>query len=80
MMVPTKNYFFELVGTGASCLLLGTPGFNLCFSFAPGFNKLFGAQGSPSSCSLLNLLSSFFNSSGFFFMICSSVLDDSLTN
>ena len=22
------------------CLLLGPPGFNWCFSFAPGFNKL----------------------------------------
>ena len=33
-------------------------GFNWCFSqFAPGFSKLFGAQGSPSSGSLLNLLS-----------------------
>ena len=31
------------------------PGFNGCFSFAPDFSKLFGAQGSPSSDSLLNL-------------------------
>ena len=28
-----------------------------CFSFAPGFSKLFGAPGSPSSGSLLCLLS-----------------------
>ena len=69
---------FKLVGSGASCLLLGLsstgigwgrgwgrsfcrlvgqPGFNWCFYFAPGFSKLFGAQGSPSSGSLLNLLS-----------------------
>ena len=51
---PTKSYSFFLVG--ASCLLLGPPVFNLCFSFAPGFSKLFSAQGSPSG-SLLNLLS-----------------------
>ena len=63
---------FKLVGSGASCLLLGLsstgigwgrsfcllvgqPGFNWCFSFAPGFSKckLFGAQGSASSGSLL---------------------------
>ena len=31
----------------------------LVFFLAPGFCKLFGAQGSPSSGSLLNLLSSF---------------------
>ena len=31
--------------------------FNWCFSFAPGFSKLFGAQGSPSSGRLLNLWS-----------------------
>ena len=30
---------FILVGlTGASCLLPGSPGFKLCFSFAPGFS------------------------------------------
>ena len=38
---------FILVGTGASCLLLGPPGFNWCFSFDPGFSKLLCAQGSP---------------------------------
>ena len=32
-----------------SCLLLGLPGFNWCFSFAPDFSKLFGAEGSPTS-------------------------------
>ena len=50
MMAPT--YSFQLVGAGASCLLL-----DWCFSFAPDFSKLFGAQGSPSqsSGSLLNL-------------------------
>ena len=29
------SYSFKLVGTGASCLLLGPPGSNWCFSFAP---------------------------------------------
>ena len=28
---------------------------NWCFSFAPDFGKLFGAQRSPSSSSLMNL-------------------------
>ena len=51
--------FILLVGAGASCLSLGPPGFNWCFSFAPGFSKLFGAKGSPSFGSLPNLLSSF---------------------
>ena len=36
-------------------MLLGSPGFNWCFSSAPDFSKLFGAQGSPSSDSLLRL-------------------------
>ena len=36
-------------------MLLVPPGFNWCFSLAPDSNKLFGAQGSPSSGSLLNL-------------------------
>ena len=46
----------DLVGVGASCLLLGPLGFNWLFSFAPDFSKLFGAQGSPSSGSFLNML------------------------
>ena len=51
---------FILIGFGWSflsvaCLLLGPSGFNWCFSFTPDFSKLFGAQGSPSSGSLLNL-------------------------
>ena len=45
MMAPTQRCSFKLVGAGASCLLLGPPRFNWCFSFAPGFSKLFGAQG-----------------------------------
>ena len=57
MMAPTLSYSFKLIGAGASCLLLGPPGFNWCFSFAPGLSKLFGAQASPSSGSLLSLLS-----------------------
>ena len=47
MIAPTKSYSFQLVCVGASCLLLGPPGFNWCFSFAPDFNKLLGAQGYP---------------------------------
>ena len=35
MIAPTENYSFKLVGAGASCLLLGLPGSNWCFSFAP---------------------------------------------
>ena len=35
MMAPTLSYSFKLVGAGASCLLLGPPGSNWCFSFAP---------------------------------------------
>ena len=44
----TSYLFTELFGAGASCRLLGPPAFNRCFSSAPDFNKLFGAQGSPS--------------------------------
>ena len=32
------------VGAGASSMLLGPPGLDWCFSFSPGFSKLFGAQ------------------------------------
>ena len=35
MMAPTLSYLFLLVGVGASCLLLGQPGYNWCSSFAP---------------------------------------------
>ena len=38
-----------------SCLLHGPPGCKWRSSFAPGFRKLFGAQGLPSSGSLLNM-------------------------
>ena len=34
----------------------GQPGFNLCFSFAPGFSKFFCAQGFQSLGSLLLIL------------------------
>ena len=46
-----------LVGWCRSFLSVAWPtGVQLVFfSFAPGFSKLFGAQGSPSSGSLLNL-------------------------
>ena len=59
MMAQTYSYSFLLVwiAANASCLLFGTPVFNWCFSFAPGFSKLFGAKGSPSPGRLLNVLS-----------------------
>ena len=53
---------------------------NWCFSFAPDFSKLFDAQGSPSSCSILNLLSPRFCFIRVFFMNHLFVLDDSLTS
>ena len=53
MMARHKAIHFKLVGTGASCQLFGPPRFNWCFSLAPDFSKLFGAQVSPSSGSLL---------------------------
>ena len=37
VMAPIKSYSFKLVGTGPSCLLLGPPGYNWCFIFAPEF-------------------------------------------
>ena len=49
---------FILVGWGRSFLSVAWPtGVQLLFSFCSGVSKLFGAQGSPSSGSLLNLLS-----------------------
>ena len=53
---PDIKLFILIGWAGASCLLLGPAGFNRCFSFAPGFSKLFGTQGSPASGSELNLL------------------------
>ena len=47
---------FILVGWGWSFLSVAWP--TVFFFSAPSFIKLFGAQGSPSSDSLLNLLSS----------------------
>ena len=41
------------LGAGASCLLLGPPGFNGVSQFERAFSKLLGAQVSPSSISLL---------------------------
>ena len=63
MMALTLSHLLYLVGAGASCLLLDPPGFKWCFSFATVFNKLFGAQGSPSRGSLLYLLVLVFDSS-----------------
>ena len=56
------------------------PGFNRCFSFVPGFGKLFDAKGSPSSGSVLNLFSPHFLFIGMVIMIYLFVLDDSLTS
>ena len=57
MMAPTKVIHFSWLGQELLVCCLARPGSNWCFSFAPGFSKLFGAQGSQSSGSLLNLLS-----------------------
>ena len=49
---------FVLVGWGRSFLSVAWPtGVQLVFFFCSGVSKLFGAQESPSSGSLLNLLS-----------------------
>ena len=53
--LDSKGIHFRDVGAGACCLLLGPPGFNWCFLLLRIFSNLFGAQGSPSSGSLLNL-------------------------
>ena len=45
MMASTLSYSFQLVGAGASCLLLGPPGSNWCLSFAPGFSKVIRRPG-----------------------------------
>ena len=61
--------------------MLGPGGvFNWCSSFAQGFSKIFGAQGSPSSGILLNLLSSRFLFIRVVIMIYLFVFDDSLTS
>ena len=56
LMAPTK--LFISVGWGRSFLSFAWPtGIQLVFFFCSGVSKLFGAKGSPSSGSLLNLLS-----------------------
>ena len=55
-------------------------GVQLVFSFAPDFSELFGAQGSPSSGSLLNLLSPRFRFIMVVITIYLFVLNDSLTS
>ena len=71
---------FILVGWDRSFLSVAWPTrVQLVFSFAPGFSKLFGAKGSPSSGSLLILLSRRFLFIRVIIMIYSFVLDDSLT-
>ena len=37
------------IKSGASCLLIGSPGFKWCFPFAHDLVSYFGAQGFPSS-------------------------------
>ena len=73
---------FILIGwaAGASCLLLGPPRFNWCFPFAPGFSKFFGAQGSLTSGSILNVLSPRFLFIRVVIMIYLFVLHDPLTS
>ena len=59
MMARLKAIHFSLLGR--SLLSVAWPtGVQLVFFFCSGVSKLFGAQGSPSSGSLLKLLSSFF--------------------
>ena len=56
---------FVLVGWGRSFLSVAWPtGVQLVFYFCSGVSRLFGAQGSPSSGSLLNLWVLCFDSSG----------------
>ena len=55
-------------------------GVQLVFFFCSGVSKLFGAQGSPSSGSLLNLLSPRFLFIRMFIMIYLFLLDVSLTS
>ena len=37
--------YFKNLNSGASCLLLGPPRFNWCFSFAPGFQYVIRRPG-----------------------------------
>ena len=62
-------------------MMLGPPKFYRCFlSFALDFSKLFGAQGSPSSGSLLNLRVLVFLFIMVVIMIYLFVLDNSMTS
>ena len=85
-------YFFFLVeitdlylnidfGWGRSFLSVAWPtGVQLVFFFCSVVCRLFGAQGSPSSGSLLNLRVLVFDSSGCFIVIYLFVFDDSWTS
>ena len=57
IMVDNYAAFFNCRPAARAPDSMMAPGFNWCFSFAPCFSKLFDALGSPSSGSLLNLLS-----------------------
>ena len=66
---------FISVGWGRSFLSVAWPIVaQMVFFFAPGFSKLFGAQGSPSSDSLLNLWSPRFLFIRVVIMICLSLM------
>ena len=78
VMAPTKSYSFYWLGLELLKSVAWTTGVQLVFSFAPGYSMLFGAQGSLSSDSLLNLLSPRFLFIGVVIMIYS--FDDSLTS
>ena len=72
---------FILVGWDRSFLYVAWPtGVQLVFFFCSGVSKLFGAQRSPTSGSLLNLVSPRFLFIMMFIMIYLFVLDDSLTS
>ena len=75
---------FSHLGFWSGNLFLIAPFPDLCllvpFSFAPGFSRLFGSQGSQSSDSLLNMLSPRFLFIRVVIMIYLFVLDDSLTS
>ena len=62
------------------CCLAHRGSTGVLFFFFSGVSKLFGAQGSPSSGSLLNLLSPRFLFFMMFIVIYLFVLDDSLTS
>ena len=57
---PPNEKLFILVGWGRSFLLLGPPGFNWCFSFAPELVSYLAPRDLISPGSLLNICESSF--------------------